>query len=1137
MQNINQLRDKLDAFIKKYYKNRLIKGGIYSLALLFGFFIFFVVVEHFYQFDVFGRSVIFYSYLTLAIGVLIYYIFIPLFKLYKIGNSISHKQAANIVGNHFGDVKDKLLNTLQLAENSANVPTTQLSLLKASIDQRISQLEPVPFNSAIDLSENKKHLKYLIVPFLLFGIIAFWNLKIITTSTDRLLNHNTEIVAVAPFEFIVQNKKLEVLQQENYELNVKVKGDYIPSLVYININGRKQKLTKTSNTEFSHTFRNIQEDKEFSLNAEGFQSKTYTLVTIPNPSLMSFNVALDFPSYTQQQDKTVENIGDLVIPEGTKIKWNFNTKNTDEVALRFSDSLVHLQPKNSNVFNFSKQFFKNASYTILAKNKYTVGKDSIAYYITTIKDKRPSITVAETKDSVNTFVRYFNGTVTDDYGFSQLQFKYRIVAEKSTSKYKSTNLSVSKSYNKETYFHFLDFTTLELKAGSKIEYFFQVWDNDKINGAKSSRTQTKVYNVPTQSELADKADQDNKEIKDDINKSLEDAKKLKEELKDIKKNLLEKQKPDWQDKNRLEKFLEHQEALQNQIENIQKQNKKNQFEQNQMSEQEQEILDKQEQLNKLFDELMTDEMKKLYEELQKMMEEMNKEKLLDKIEDIEMDNEEVLKELDRSLEQFKQLEFEEKLKDITERLEELAKKQEELSEKTKNKEASNFELNKEQEELNKEFDKIQQEMDELEQLNEELDKKHDLGDTQEKEDEIDKDQQKSQDELGEKKNKKAAKSQQSAAEKMQELAQKMSEMQAKEEEEQSEEDMQALKQLLENLIDFSFEQEEVMDNFKKVSTKDPKYVKLGQQQRKLKDDAQLLADSLFALSKRVAQLSPFINKEVSEMNNSIDESLKYISDRKTSRARAKQQYTMTAANNLALLFDEALQQMQAQAKNSKPGSGSCNKPGGGGKGKPSAQSMKKMQKKMEEQLQKMKDALEKGKKPGGKKPGDKPGDKPGNKPGGKSGEGGSSPGGKQPSSKEFAQMAAQQQALRKQIQDLSRKMNEDGSGKGNGLKELAKDMEKVEEDLINKRINAETIKRQQEITVRMLEHEKAQREQEYDNKRKSNEAKNQKFSNPTQYNEYKKRKEKEIELLKTIPPSLKPYYKNKVNEYFERIEK
>ncbi len=1136
MKDINQLISKLDAFIRKFYINRLIKGGIYSLALLFGFFIFFVVIEYFSNFDVLGRSIIFYSYLTLASGVLIFYILIPLFKLYRIGNVISHEQAANIVGSHFSDVKDKLLNTLQLSNRAVNMPPEQLSLVNASIDQRINQLEPISFNAAIDFSENKKYLKFLIIPFLIFGAISLWNLKIITTSTDRLLNHNTEIISEAPFQFIVKNKKLEVLQQENFDLEVKVTGDYIPRSIYIVVGGRKQKLAKISNTEFSYTFRNINETQKFNFEAEGFQSKTYTLVTIPNPTLIEFEVRLDYPSYTQQQDKTIENIGDLVIPEGTKVKWNFKTKNTDEVSLRFSDSIIHLKTKNKKDFEFKKQFYKNNSYTILTKNKFTVSKDSIAYFVTTVKDKRPSISVTETKDSVNTFVRYFNGSISDDYGFTKLQFKYRIVEEKSSSKYVSANLQVSKKYNKETYFHFIDFTTLELKPGNKIEYFFQVWDNDKINGAKSSRTQTKVYNIPTQSELADKAVQENKEIKDDLNKSLEDAKKLKDELKDIKKKLLEKQKPDWQDKNRLEKFLEHQEALQNQLENIQQQNKTNQFEKNELSEQEQEILEKQEQLNKLFDELMTDEMKKLYEELQKMMEEMNKDKLLEKIDDIEMDNEEVLKELDRSLEQFKQLEFEEKLKDITERLEETAKKQEELSEKTKNKEKSNFELNKEQEKLNDEFDKIQQEMDELDQLNEELDKKHELGDTQEQEDNIDKDQKQSQDELGNKKNKKAAKSQKSAAEKMQELAQKMSDMQAKEEEEQSEEDMQALKQLLENLIDFSFEQEEVMSSFKQINSKDPKYVKLGQQQRKLKDDAQLLADSLFALSKRVAQLSPFINKEVSEMNNSINESLKYISDRKTSRARAKQQYTMTSANNLALLFDEALQQMQAQAKNSKPGSGSCNKPGGSGKGKPSAQSMKNMQKKMEEQLKKMKEAMEKGKKPGGKKPGDKPGDKSGNKPGGKEGQGGA-PGGNQPSSKEFAKMAAQQQALRKQIQDLSRKMNEDGSGKGNGLKEIAKDMEKVEEDLINKRINAETIKRQQDITVRMLEHEKAQREQEYDNKRKSNEAKNQKFSNPTQYNEYKKRKEKEIELLKTIPPSLKPYYKNKVNEYFERIEK
>ena len=1129
MQNINQLIDKLDAFIKKYYKNRLIKGGIYSLALLFGFFIFFVLLEYFSNFSVLGRTILFYTYLFLTFGVLIYYIIIPLFKLYKIGNSISYEQAANIVGNHFSDVKDKLLNTLQLAQNKDNVSPAELDLVEASIHQRIEQLNPIPFNAAIDFSENKKYLKYLIIPFFLFGIISFWNMNIITNSTQRLIHHNIEIEETAPFEFIIENKDLKVLQQENYDLKIKIKGDYIPTSVYVNINGRKQKLNKLSNTTFLYTFRNIQENQSFFLEAEGFKSKQYELITIPKPTLMQFSVSIDYPNYTQQQDKVVENIGDLIVPEGTKLKWRFLTQNTDAIKLRFSDSLLLLKPEKKGAFSYAQQVFEALSYTIITQNKYTIGKDSIAYYITAIKDQSPTITLQESKDSINPFIRYFSGAVSDDYGFTQLQFKYRIKGENKNSAFKKQNLSVSKKFNKDKYFHFIDFTTLNLQPGDKIEYFFQVWDNDKINGYKSSRTITKIYNVPTQSELADKADESNKKIKEELNKSLEDAEKLKKELAEIKKSLLEKQNPDWQDKKRIEQFLENQETLQQQLENIQQENQKNQFEQNQLTEQEQEILEKQEQLNKLFDELMTDEMKKLYEELRKMMEEMNKDKLLDKIEDIEMSNEEVLKELDRSIEQFKQLEFEEKLKNITERLDDLAKKQEELAEKTKNKEKSNFELNKEQEQLNKEFDKIQQEMDDLEKLNEELENKHDLLDTEKQEQEIDKEQNESQQSLGEKKNKKAAKSQKSAAEKMKELAQKMSEMQAQEQEEQAEEDMQALKQLLENLINFSFEQEEVMRNLKSINYKDPKYVKLGQQQRKLKDDAQQLADSLFALSKRIAQLSPYINKEVTEMQRTIDESLRYISDRKTRQATTNQQYTMTSANNLALLFDEALQQMQAQAKSKMPGSGKCNKPGGSGQGKPSAQSMKSMQKKMEEQLKKMKEAMEKGKKPGGKKPGDKPGDKPGNS--GKPGQGG------QPSSKEFAKMAAEQAALRKQIQDLAKKMNEDGSGNGNELKKIAKEMEKVEEDLINKRINAETIKRQQEITVRMLEHEKAQREQEYDKKRKSNEAKNQKNSNPTQYNEYKKRKEKEIELLKTIPPSLKPYYKNKVNEYFERIEK
>ena len=84
-------------------------------------------------------------------------------------------------------------------------------------------------------------------------------------------------------------------------------------------------------------------------------------------------------------------------------------------------------------------------------------------------------------------------------------------------------------------------------------------------------------------------------------------------------------------------------------------------------------------------------------------------------------------------------------------------------------------------------------------------------------------------------------------------------------------------------------------------------------------------------------------------------------------------------------------------------------------------------------------------------------------------------------------------------------------------------------------ITQETIRRQQEIVTRLLESEKAEREREMDEQRQSNEAKSDNYRNLSQFIEYKKIKQKETELLKTIPPSLNPFYKTKVNEYFNNF--
>ena len=90
-------------------------------------------------------------------------------------------------------------------------------------------------------------------------------------------------------------------------------------------------------------------------------------------------------------------------------------------------------------------------------------------------------------------------------------------------------------------------------------------------------------------------------------------------------------------------------------------------------------------------------------------------------------------------------------------------------------------------------------------------------------------------------------------------------------------------------------------------------------------------------------------------------------------------------------------------------------------------------------------------------------------------------------------------------------------------------------DLVNKQITAETIERQREILTRLLEAENAMRERELDNEREGETAREYERVLPETFEEYFKAKEKEVELLKTVPPKLYPYYKKEVNEYFKRI--
>ena len=1100
---------------RKYYQNQLVKGIIFSAALLLSAYLFVNTLEYFGRFNSTLRGALLFGFLGVLAYALWLWVVTPLVGMAGLRKPLTDETAAAQIGQYFPQIGDKLLNTLQLQKLSG----VQTDLIEASIRQKSKQLLIVRFSDAIKINENRRYLKYAAYPLAVIAAILLLNPQFFASSSDRII-HFRNNYNYAPFSFELKNTELKAFRNEDFTLNLVIAGNALPEAVYVVQNKAKFKLDAVDGRNFTYTFKNIQRPVDFRFEAAGYESADYKIQVAERPNLLSFDVTLNYPAYLGKPAEQLSNVGNLTVPEGTTVSWDFNTAATEEMSLQFDgEKATPAQSKLTGGYELEKKVRKSGSYQINLKNDDAPNREKISYFMNVIADKFPTLTLENYQDT--TLYNYFmlGGNIADDYGFSNLRVFYNLrrKEDKSDSKklaYKGFAIPFNKSTTNQTFYFQWYVDSLRLAPGDRIEYFVQVWDNDGVNGPKSAKSRTINFAVPSQDEVRKEIEKSAEKTEAQIEKTLNKTKNLQKELEKLDERLKSQKELDYQEKKQVEELLKKREELMNEIQSLQEQNKAAQEKQERFAQQNPELKQKLEQLQKLMNQLLDPETKKLYEQLEKMLEQKQPDdrmqELMNKLKNKEFN---MQKEIERALEMFKKMQLEQKAEQIQKDLDKQAEKQEKLAEETEknaeNKDAEqkqdkNEDLKKEQEDLKKEFEKTKEDVKEMEKLNEEMSQPEDLDSDEEDQKEIEKEQENSSQELKKQESKKAAGAQKKAAKAMKKMSKKMGDMMAEAEEKEMEENMDDLRAILENLLKLSFDEERIMKDFRGVSQQDPRFVKLSQDQLKLKDDAKVIEDSLYALAKRVRQIETFVTRELNDMKFHIGESTRYIKERRLNMATSKQQFAMTSMNNLSLMLSQTLAQMQAQAM-AMPGEGKGGKGKKGKKGKNPGTSLGELQKQLNEKMSKMQ----------------------------KDGKG--SMGGRQ-MSEQVAKMAAEQAQIRQMLQQLleSQKGSEAEKQVGNEVKDLMKKMDETETDLVNKRINPELQKRQQDIVTRLLESEKALRQQEEDNKRKSETAKPIQRTPPPAFEQYVKDKQRQTELLRTVPPSFAPFYKREVDSYFKK---
>lgn len=1097
---------RIQEYRQKYYQNRLLKGIIFSLALLLTVFLFFNTLEYFGRFSSAVRGMLFFGFLAVLVFSFFQWVVQPLIHLSGLKKPISDEDAALQIGNYFPEIGDKLVNTLQLR----NLSGTQSDLIEASIRQKSGQLLIVKFSDAIRFNENKKRIQYAIYPLAAIAAILLFNPSFFTSSSDRII-HFQKNYTYAPFSFLIENKNLKAFRNEDFVLKLKLKGEALPQAVYLVQNGTRFKLNQDDTDNFSFTFKNLQRDVAFSFDAAGFVSDDYRITVAERPSLLSFDVNLHYPAYLNKPAEGLNNVGNLSVPEGTTIEWNFNTSSTNSLGIRFeNDSALYAgKEKDGEHFEIRRSVRRSAQYQVLLKNNESENADKIGYFINVIPDKFPVMNLENFQDTTLYNYLVLGGSISDDYGFSQLKMFYSIKREneKAPSPAKSIPIPFNKTVNTQSFFFQWYVDSLRLAPGDKIEYYAQVWDNDGVNGAKSARSRSIQFTVPSKDQMEAEIKKSEQETENQMQSAMKKAQSLEKDLNNLDSKLKTNKELDFKEQKQIEEVLKKREELIKELQALQEKHQNQNEKSKQFNQQSPELQSKIDQLQKLMNELMDKDTDKLYQELKKLLDQKQSERMNSLTEKLKNKEHNLEKELERTMKLFKLMQLEQKMENLTEKLDELADKEDKLAdksqenEKNKNQEdkkGKNEDLKKEQEKIQEEFEKAKEDAKEVEEMSKELEQPVDAEKEEQKE--ASEQMEQSKQELDKQQNAKASKAQKKAAESMKKMSKSMQEAMEAAEMEQMQENLDALRDILENLITLSFDQEALMKDFRGVSLQDPRFIKLGQQQLKLKDDAKVVEDSLYALANRVVQIQSFITRELNDMKSYMDESVKGIKDRQINVATSKQQFSMTSMNNLALMLSDVFKQMQEQMAMAMPGSGKGKK----GKQKGEKPGMGEMQEKLNGEMKQL----------------------------------GQGQQGKGNNSEKLARMAAEQAAIRKMVQDLmeSQKGTEVGKQMGKELQEIAEKMDETETDLVNKKITPDLIKRNQEITTRLLESEKAMKEQDEDEQRKAQSAKQNPRQPPAAFEKYIRDKEKQTELLRTIPPAFSPFYKREVDTYFRKYQ-
>ncbi len=1101
-------------------------GSVWIAAGVAAMWLLATAAESIYRFSTAGRTALLIVFLIGAFVMIGRYAMLPVLRFFGLVPGLSNDAVATRIGAAFPEIRDRLLNLLQLLDGRHTESTASLVDEASRVLGR--SMSTIPVERVEDFSAVWKAGRLATLPIV--GLLAFALLArepFLDASTRILAPRSTFEVAV-PYSLRLLPGDVSVAKGSNVDIRASVSGTGFPEELVLEFRYEGESVSESvamsSPPEAAYSLVNVRRALQYRVLAGRVVTDWFQVSVIDRPVVAELAVALSFPAYTRLPARQLaHNDGTVTALIGTQVILNSVVTGTEVASgsILFSSGREVALSGAGRSWEGRFRVRQNDMWKMDFQSSAGISNaNPIEYRLRATPDEPPSISFlapepsVELDESARVDVAW---RITDDYGFSEVSLHYRL--EESRFGEPSDSFSVMALPLDDAYqldqtgtvnWRLVEDTGLDPVPGDVYTYFLRTSDNNAVGGFSSAQTALYRLRMPSLAERYEALDRAEDDTQDHLEELVEEANRVREQFDALREELRSKSESEWQDERALEELKEEQEALEDSVEEMADRIEAMTDEMAKNDLVSEETLELFEELKQVADEISTPELMEALDSLQEAMEQMNLQQMQESMEDFEFAENLYQQRMERTLELFKNLRVQQDLEEAARRAEDLAETEEEIAQRTEPL-ATDPDMSEEdrareaealaaqQEAAAEEMAKLEEKMEEISDRMDELERTPDQAMDELSDDIRDQDMPSEMRENAEQMRKQefqpAQQQQQQMSENLRKLQQDLEQMQQSMQGGQMQMNMNGLRQALDDVLGLSIDQEKLRSEVQTLAADSPRLRETAQQQLRLSEGLTTVTDSLQSLARTIPQMGRDVQVHAGESMREMADATKAMTDRTARRAAGHQKGAMTHLNELALMLADLLDQMM-------------NGQGSGGNMSmeqmmQQLQDMAGQQEQLNQQLQQMLNDMQ------------------GNRL-------------TQDMQDRLRRLGGQQEQIRRDLRQMSRERSLRNRALGD-LERVAEQMAETIAELQQQRISRRTVQRQQQILTRLLEASRSMQERGRERRRESQSADQFTRIGPDALSPTEQAHQLRRDLIRALEQGYAPDYEDLIRRYFDLL--